>query len=215
MRFRLFLGVLFFTILITAILGAQNKFRTKGSGLWSNYSNIWEVYDTVSQQWVSASRYPAEGDTITIRSGDSVNTGMKLTVNYLVIESGATLVIDVDTLKISNGPEVYDLVIYGTLHNKKVITIGTNARWRIGGTYIHNTGTAISAPLNFAAIEPNSTFEYRDAGTAVTISGRTYGHLKFTTASSYSPSPTGSVALTVNGTFTIGSGVVLNLTGFT
>ena len=223
MRFRLFLGVLLFIILITAILEAQSnfQFRTRQSGAWSD-TETWEVYDHTSGSWKPASRVPSLNDTITIKSGDTVNVNVNRNTkaNRLVIENGAALIINQsDTLTIQDSAELYDLNINGTLLNKgRILISGSGTRWRIGGTYIHNTGSAISDPLKSALIDTNSTVEYRDAMSNPPISDRTYWNLKFTTEQSSREYKnfSGTKPFTVEGTLTIGEGVTWTLpSGFT
>ncbi|CUU08293.1 Por secretion system C-terminal sorting domain-containing protein [Candidatus Kryptobacter tengchongensis] len=198
------------------------NFRTVKSGYWSD-KTIWEMND--GSRWVSANFYPSFfNSNITIRSGDTVIVDVNTVIDQLLIENGSILKIDsAKTLTISNGPATYDLDIKGILHNYKgTISVGsglpTITVWRIanGGTYIHNTTTGLSTPLNYAIIDTNSTVEFRDSGTP-TISGRTYWNLKFTSDLTLSlTNSTGSNPLTINGTFTIGKGVTWTLTsGFT
>ena len=199
----------------------NTDYRTVSSGLWSDL-NIWEM--NAGSGWTSATRYPSFFNrNITIRSGHTVNVNESVTIDQMIIESGAIIKIDsAKTFTVTNGSAIYDLDISGTLHNYKgTISVGSGLPttikvWRIGGTYIHNTTTGLATPLNYAVIDTNSTVEFRDSGTP-TISGRTYWNLKFMSDSTNSyTNSTGTSPFTVNGTFTIGSGVTWTLTsGFT
>lgn len=212
---RKFLFVLGVVLFLDSIGWGQMQFyRTKSSGNWNDPS-IWEV-SSDSSNWFPATSYPRYVDSsIVIQAEHQVTFNLQDTIDRCFV-MGTLIIGTSDSLRVRNGAGD-DLIIYGTVLNKGRIRILGSARWRVknSGTYIHNTTTAISTPLNSATIEDGSNFIYRGSSSltpAVSISGRTYYNLKYESETgSWSHSATsGASPLTVNGTFEVGTGVTVD-----
>ncbi len=215
-RILLLLGIVVLFVNSTGL--GQNFYRSNDSGSWNDPS-IWQV-SSDSSSWSSASTYPRYTDkSIVVSSGNNVIFNITDTVDQCFIMG--RLVIN-NILRVNDGTG-NDLIIFGEVVNKGTISILTGATWRVksGGTYIHNTTTAISTPLSSAILESGSNFVYRGSSTltpAVSISGRTYHNLRYESESGTwtHTANIGANPLTVNGNFEIGFGVTVDYrAGFT
>ncbi len=205
-------------IITSPIASSQSSgdYRSKASGNW-NLVETWETYDGAS--WVDASSTPTSANgVITILNGHTVAITATVTYDQVKIDAGCQVtVLPGVTHTLANGTGT-DLTVNGIWLNSGGTWTVTGAQWTVesGGTYIHNTTSAISAPLNAATIDGTSNFIYRGSGSltpAASFSGRTYGNLYFeSTSGSYSITMSGSSSLLLNGDFTIGSGVTLTNT---
>jgi hypothetical protein len=195
---------------------AVGDFRTAASGNWDAIAT-WETFNGTS--WVSAVATPTSADgVITIRSGHTVTISASgLTYDQVAVDAGGQVTVaPTITSTLANGAGT-DLAINGTWLNQggAWTTTGT---WTAGpsGTYIHNTTSGIATPLGQATLDAASNFIYRGSSTlapAVSTANRTYGNLSFeSTAGAWSLTASGTTPLTVNGDFTIGSGVTYSTT---
>jgi len=190
-------------------------YRTKTTGNWGANST-WES-STDQTTWSNAFFSPTSNDyTITIQNGHTVTIDASVTADQILVESGGQLSIaSGQILTLNDGTET-DLDINGTVLNSGTLIIGTNATWAVNsdGTYIHNTTSGISTPLNSATLDAASNFIYRGSSSlkpAVSVSGRKYGNLIFQSSSGiYEQSIPGGSALTINGNLTINENVSLN-----
>ncbi len=147
--------------------------------------------------------------TFTLSGTVTVNRIMNISANTAATLSGSL------TIASSSGSPSN---LYGSLVNTGTISISNSTGFILqsGSTYVHNTTTSVS---NIAGVtkNANSTFIFRGSSSlsaAVSISNRTYGHLRFeSTSGTWSPTPGGSTATTINGNLFIGTGV--SLTGNT
>jgi hypothetical protein len=190
-------------------------YRSKITGNWGDNST-WES-STDQTTWSNASLSPTSNDyTITIQNGHTITIDASVTADQILVESGGQLSIaSGQILTLNDGTET-DLDINGTVLNSGTLIIGTNATWAVNsdGTYIHNTTSGISTPLNSATLDAASNFIYRGSSSlkpAVSVSGRKYGNLIFQSSSGiYEQSIPGGSALTINGNLTINENVSLN-----
>jgi len=193
-------------------------YRSSRNGNWSDAST-WECSSN-QIDWVAATTFPTSNDSsITIKNGNSVILDTSLTVDQVIIESGGQVEIaNGKTLSLADGNGT-DLAIDGVLLNNGTLSILSGAKWSVnaGGTFIHNSSSAISSPLNNATLDPASTFVYRGSGSspAPSLSGKTYGNLTFEVrsgATSYTINySSGSSNLTINGNLTIGEKVTFSM----
>ncbi|HTE25982.1 T9SS type A sorting domain-containing protein [Flavitalea sp.] len=86
------------------------------SATW-NTTSIWERYDGTTFSWVAASNYPTSSDNvITISSGDSIQiTSPALSLDQLVIEPNASILIASQVVTVNNGPG-NDIQVNGRLY---------------------------------------------------------------------------------------------------
>lgn len=190
---------------------ATPQYRSAASGNWNSIAS-WEVSTDAGLNWVAASVTPlVADDTITIRSGHTITISASgLSYDQVTVDAGGQVTVAAGvTSTLANGAGT-DLVINGTWLNSGG-TWTTTGTWAVnaGGTYIHNTSSGISTPLNQVTLDPASSFIYRGNSAtqpAISMSGRTYGNLSFDCSSgSYAVTPSGAGTLTVNGDFTIAS----------
>jgi hypothetical protein len=194
-------------------------YRSVGSGNW-NSAATWES-STDNVTFSPATHPPNSGsNVITIISPHTVTVISDVPVDQVVIDSGAQVTINSGiSWTLVNGAANPDLTVNGTLLNSGAALFpALGPTWVVnsGGTYIHNTTSGISTPIAGASLDPGSNFIYRGstgAAPAISTSGRTYGNLTFeSTSGTYSGTPTGTGTWTMNGNFTIGTGVTLNIT---
>ncbi|NPV36163.1 MAG: hypothetical protein HPY80_05795 [Bacteroidales bacterium] len=195
-------------------------YRSKASGDWSSASS-WEV-STDGSTWTDASTYPTSTDnTITIRNGHTITITSGVSIDQTTIEAGGEVIINTGiALTLANGAGT-DLVISGTLKNSGTLTI-SGSTWQVtsGGTYIHNSTSGISTPLNAATLDDGSNFKYLGSSslnTSMSVSNRTYSNLFFESSSGTWNASflSGSNPLTVNGILTVGENVNLSKGAFT
>jgi len=221
-RLGLVLAAAFCLLAMSAAASAQTAgdYRSAATGNW-NAVATWERFDGVS--WVAAVASPTSADgVITVRSPNVVTISASgLTYDQVVVDSGGQVTVAATvTTTIANGAGT-DLTINGTwLHSGGTWTISASATWAVGagGTYIHNTASSAATPLGVATLDATSTVIFRGSSTlatAVSFSGRTFGHLIFeSTSGTWTPATiTGSTATAINGDFTIGTNV--NISGMT
>jgi hypothetical protein len=218
-RILFLLGIVVLFVSSTG-LGQQNFYRTKSGGDWNNLS-IWEV-SSDSSSWSNASTYPKYKDSsIVVQAVHSVTFNITDTVDRCFV-MGTLEISSGKILRVNDGAGD-DLIIFGRVLNKGTISILTGATWRVksGGTYIHNTISSISTPLNSATLEDGSNFVYRGSSSvtpAVSIAGRTYYNLRYESESgTWTHTATQGInPLTINGNFEIGAGVTVDYqAGFT
>ncbi|HXJ70103.1 MAG TPA: hypothetical protein VNM39_14440, partial [Verrucomicrobiae bacterium] len=200
----------------TAFAQALDDYRSAASGNWATAAT-WERFD--GSTWVAAVTSPTSANgVITIRSGHTVTIAASgLSYDQVVVDGGGQVTVAATvTSTLANGTGT-DLTINGTWLNQGG-TWTTTGTWAVGagGTYIHNTTSGISTPLGAATLDAASNFIYRGSSTltpALSTSGRTYGNLSLeSTSGSWTASLSGAGTLTVNGNFTIGSGVTYSTT---
>ena len=205
--------------LTTNTTALEGDYRTESSGPW-NRDSTWARF--TAGEWLSPARPPDLGaGTITVRDGHTVSIVSAVVYDQLIVESGGCVVVAAGIgHTLSDGPG-NDLTILGTWLNRGgTWTILGSARWVVGdgGTFIQQTTSGISTPLSKASLSKGSTFIYRGGPSAVpasSFSGRTYGNLSFDSCGgSWTCTATGSSALLVTGSFSIGPGVKWSTGGF-
>jgi hypothetical protein len=145
--------------------------------------------------------------TFTLSGTVTVNRIMNISAN-----TAATLSGTLNIASTSGSPSN----LYGSLINTGTISITNSTGFILqnGSTYVHNTTTSVTSIAGVTK-NANSTFIFRGSNTlatSVSISGRTFGNLRFeSTSGSWTPAPTGSTATTINGNLFVGTGV--NLSG--
>ncbi|MCF8244042.1 MAG: T9SS type A sorting domain-containing protein [Saprospiraceae bacterium] len=199
-----------------AVAVSQNYYRSKQSGNWSDI-NTWESSPDNST-WSNATVTPTNTEaTITIQSGHTVTitTGSSITFDETVIQNGATLQLNQGvTATLANGAGV-DLDCSGTFLNSGTVTWNTGVTMNIqsSGTYVHNTGASSTSALNVTTFSPGCTWIYRGstgATPSAAFNGRTYENLIIESSSgTYNLIMSGGLPLTINGDFTLGSGVTI------
>ncbi|MBK9438078.1 MAG: hypothetical protein IPN51_08835 [Chloracidobacterium sp.] len=147
-----------------------------------------------------------------------------VSADQLTVDAGGQITISSgNTFTLANGTGT-DLTLNGTLVNSG--TLNGSGAWTVGptGTFVQNTTTGISTPLNNETLDAASNFIYRGSSTlnpGPSISSRTYGNLSFeSTSGAWSPtSGSGGNPLLINGVFSVGTSgggtVSYNTTGFT
>jgi hypothetical protein len=150
--------ILLFSIAITlSVLMLDNReahaavagdIRSIASGNWNNIA-IWQKFD--GTQWNAATVVPSMTDNeITIQSGHTVTITALLSVDQVVIESGAILVLNSGITLNLKKLAIPDMKVYGIFRNAGTVTIagGTSITYYSGGKYQHNyTSTAGVIPV--------------------------------------------------------------------
>jgi len=129
---------------------STNDYRSVMTGDWESLST-WERYG-LSGTWDAPSDEqgaPESSDeSITIQAGHTVTINASISVDQLVIESGATLIVAAGvTLTIADGTDT-DLAVSGVLQNAGIIALnsGATVSFSAAGTYEHTAnGGAIPA----------------------------------------------------------------------
>lgn len=132
----------FFTMLfLPTILFSQTAYKSKQSGLWSDFST-WQRFNGTA--WVNATigQVPSSTDgTIAIQNNHVVTVNSNISIDQTTIDSGGRLILSAGTLTINNGLGI-DLIINGTYERisstSSMTTIGT-VDCQNGGVYEHNT----------------------------------------------------------------------------
>ncbi len=189
----------------------SGDYRTYNSGDWSNQA-VWQRYDGSS--WINVSTSPTSADgAITIR--DSITVTTSVTVDQVTVNAGRQITIKLGkTLTLADGADT-DLTINGTVLNQGTLALTGSATWAVndGGTYIHNTVSAVATSLDAATLGAASTIIYRGSDTLdppSSLGGRTYGHLRYeSTSGAWSFNPTTGQPITILGDFFLGTGVTM------
>jgi hypothetical protein len=211
----LLLSFIFACNIITVRAQSLGDFRTHQTGDW-NQTATWERYNGFG--WITpAPNFPTNADQeITIQNLHVVLVTAAVTVDQVTIAPGGQITIDsADVLTINNGILAPDILVRGTLLNRKgtLSFIGGSTMTVNGGTYIHNTSSSASSVLAASTLSSNSTWIYRGSNTltpAVSISGRTFGNLIFESESgSWSTTTSGGTASSCTN-LTISNNVTVN-----
>jgi hypothetical protein len=201
------------------IINSQSldDYRSKQSGNWNSTAS-WERYDGTN--WIVAIASPTSANgVITIRSTNTITITETVTYDQVIVEQGGQVTVASSSISttLNNGTGT-DLVINGTWLNQGGTWTTTGTTWTVSstGTFIHNTASGISTPLNSATFDAASTFIYLGSSSlrpAISVSGRTYGNLRFESTSGNWLSDafvSGTNTLTILGNFYVGSGVNYN-----
>lgn len=130
---------------------STGDYRSSASGPWGTATN-WERFN--GSAWVVAPSAPVSTDNvITVRTGHTMTIAANVTVDQVVIETGATVDANTNnrTLTIADGTGI-DMDVTGVLkltHNGAAITVSAGAELKVesGGLYQHgqNNGTVPTA----------------------------------------------------------------------
>jgi hypothetical protein len=140
------IATILFFVFSLAICRAQvaGDYRSFTSGLWSA-AGTWETYNGAA--WVAAGAAPSSANgVITIQITHTVTINATVSIDQVVINSGAFLTLTAGTLTIANGAGV-DLTINGTFTESSAATpiwAAGPATWTMGasGTLIKTTNTS-------------------------------------------------------------------------
>jgi hypothetical protein len=200
---------------------ASLNYRSRQTGDWS-VASTWETsLDNVT--WINALAAPTiTANTITVLAGHTVTTTTAVTMDQVFVSGNLTCTGASIAVTVNNGPGT-DL----TINNGGVVTMsitgsttahgwnvpGTSIAVLSGGTYIHNTVRAVALFLDQTTFNTTSTMIYRGSSTltpAVSLTNRTFGHLRFesTSGTLLIIVPSFTTTCTSNDFF-IGSGVTL------
>jgi hypothetical protein len=193
-----------------------DDYRSKQSGNWNSTAS-WERYDGTN--WIDATASPTSvNGVITVRNAHTISITENITYDQVIVEQGGQVTVASGITTTLNNGTGMDLVVNGTWLNQGGTWTTTGTAWIVSstGTFIHNTASGISTPLNSATLDTTSTFIYLGSSSlrpAISVSGRTYGNLRFESTSGNWPvdaSVSGTNTLTVLGNFYVGSGVNYN-----
>ena len=137
-----------------------DDYRSNGSGNWSD-AGIWQTFDGSS--WVTAGSPPNSlSGLITIRNGHTITVANAVTVDQVVVETGAQITVNSGiTWTIADGADAVDCIVDGTLNNGGIITTT--------GVLSFNSGSAYNHDLD-GGIIPTATW---DANSMCSITGIT------------------------------------------
>jgi hypothetical protein len=126
-----------------------DDYRSNGSGNWSD-AGIWQTYDGSS--WVTAGSPPnSSSGIITIRTGHTITVADAVTVDQVVIETGAQITLNSGiTWTIADGADAVDCNVDGILNNGGTIATTGVLAFNSGSAYNHNLdgGTIPTATWN-------------------------------------------------------------------
>lgn len=138
---RFLLGICFFALFISTSFGqVLNDYRTKASGLWSDFSTVWERYNGTA--WAAATASPTNtANIVTILSTHTVTVAAATTVDQVTIASGGAVMINSGiTLTIANGSADLTIASGGSLTNNGTLALNLSTASTNSGTII-NSGT--------------------------------------------------------------------------
>ena len=131
----------FFTMLfLPAMLFSQTAYKSKQSGLWSDF-NTWQRFN--GTVWINATsgQVPSSADgAIAIVNSHIVTINSNVSIDQTTIDSGARVILSAGNLTINNGLGT-DLIINGTYERtSSTSTMTTNGTvdCQNGGVYEHN-----------------------------------------------------------------------------
>ncbi|WP_396195964.1 T9SS sorting signal type C domain-containing protein [Flavobacterium sp.] len=138
---KCYMKCFFIIIFLPSILFSQIAYRSKQSGVWSDF-NTWQRFNGTS--WVNASlgQVPSNSDgIITIVNGHIVTINSNLNIDQTTINQGGKLVLVSGNLTVENGIGT-DLIISGTYERTSLFTTMTTngtVSCESTGVYEHNT----------------------------------------------------------------------------
>ena len=192
-RLNQILALLACTVTLPVFAQTAGDFRSIASGNW-NAVTTWERYDGAN--WVG-SFFPTNvsAGVITIQSGNIVSNSVAVTVDQVVVASGATLQAGAN-FTVANGTGV-DLDVSGTLvalGGSSAITLqaGTELTVRTGGVFAHN-GTSSACVNNGGGtltIESGGRFLLQRSGATIPVATWNAGstcEVNYSTASTSRP----------------------------
>ena len=179
-----------------------DDYRSNGSGNWRNSGNLAELMYGAS--WVTAGSPPnSSSGLITIRNGHTITVAEAVTVDQVVVETGAQLNVGSGvTLTIANGADAVDCNIDGTLNNGGTITTTGVLAFNSGSAYNHNLD---GGTIPTAAWDANSTCSITGiTNTAPSGFGQSFGNFTWNCESQTIPVSM-NVDATVKGNFRLTS----------
>ena len=130
---------------------AVGDYRSKATGNYSAFATVWEKCTVAGSPgtFVAAIASPTSADTvITIKNGHTVTVDATVTLDQVVVESGGTLILSLNTCTFANGGGT-DLDVFGT------VTVSGNSRLALaasatcivesGGFLQHNVANSIAS----------------------------------------------------------------------
>ena len=158
---------------------SQNDYQTvdNANALWSE-STAWQRWD--GNLWVQAGASPAAASAgqVVVRSGAVITISANLSIDQLIIESGAQLHITAGAITIANG-EGIDLLVNGYLrlrNNTLSLSSGAEAVFASGSTYEHDR--SLNAPIISATWEDGSTCLLTGVYTVAELTSLSYACMK-------------------------------------
>ncbi len=202
---------------VDCVNNASTQYRSQATGNWG-IPATWECSDDGTNWQTPTTNTPTSSNgVITIRTGHTVTIESTVTVDEVTVENGGQLTVGSGVAwTLANGSATPDLTISGILLNQGS-TWTTTGTWAVGtgGTFIHNTNSGISQPLNDATLDAGSFFIYRGPPSPiVSVANRNYGNLSFESTSETWSRPLSGGTATVQGDFTLGNGVTLGSSTF-
>ncbi|MFZ4619608.1 MAG: fibronectin type III domain-containing protein [Bacteroidota bacterium] len=173
------------------VVGMQvtsGAYRTKGSGNWNDFTNVWERFN--GAVWVAAVASPTNADgLITIQNGHTVTVTAAVTTDQTIVESGGTLVVNGGNLALSATSNA--LLVNGTFKWQANTFSGATAttfRVGAGGLYQHAITNAANTAIPTGTWSSTSTCEITGATAAAsngfrTSLGQTFGNFKWNSSS--------------------------------
>lgn len=135
------LGICFFGLFISSSYSQiLNDYRTKASGVWSDFTTVWERHNGTA--WVAATASPTNtANIVTILSTHTITVAGATTVDQFTIANGGAIIINSGiTLTIANGTTDLTIASGGSLTNNGTLTLNLSTASTNSGTII-NSGT--------------------------------------------------------------------------
>ncbi len=190
-----FFARIFFLFSFSTIVGSNihaqtlDDYRSVATGTWATIAN-WQRFDGAS--WVAAAAAPTSvNGVITIQSPNTIQISATVTIDQVVINTGATLNWTGGTLTIANGGGV-DLQVNGTFWDNRTaggasIAFAAGATWQIsaGANLIRSMGNSSANWQNnyqggIATIPATSNWILRKTvaqNPSISTTGAYYGNL--------------------------------------
>jgi hypothetical protein len=199
-----------FVIVLAGLLGQTlNDYRSVTSGNWDNV-NTWQYWNGTA--WATpAARPTSAANTITIQATHTVTITTNVTVDQVLVESGAILAVNSGTMTVNNGTATPDARVFGTLRIASTgLTSSTSNTLWIDGICEYNRN---GGNLPVASWRSGSSLEIN--GLTTTLPGnrsQTFHNLTWNcSGQTANLNPTGTSFRVINGLFKIvstGTGIL-------
>lgn len=130
-----------YTNAVQFTVNAQRYFRSKAAsvGNWTSVAN-WEMATSAAGPWTAACTYPTAGnsDYISIENGTDISLNIDLTLDQIIVQTGGTMRIDINSQISLNNVTGIELDIQGTYVDSanavNKILFSAGSTWRLGAS---------------------------------------------------------------------------------
>jgi hypothetical protein len=124
-----------------------DTYRTKATGIWSDYAAVWERYDGAN--WVTATAAPDyQVGAISVMPGHVVTVTANVSVDQVYIQPTGGIIVNSDVTLTVMSASVPGLAVYGSVTNNGIVVINSGSQVLVApNAILVNSGTVTATGL--------------------------------------------------------------------